>query len=133
MRKKTIEIVQLIQIPLINQDFIFIYGVKDYKRLSTYFIGQHELAKRVYADFDKTNPYTDAYVECYTEEDDSYYLSFVLKQVELGLIIHEITHLMQHIRTRFFPNGIEREFEAYLTEWIFNEIYKILKDNKLIQ
>jgi hypothetical protein len=112
---------------------MFIYGVKDYKRLSTYFIGQHELAKRVYADFDKTSLYTDAYVECYTEEDDSFYLSFVLKKVELGIIIHEITHLMQHIRTRFFPNGIEREFEAYLTEWIFNEIYKILKDNKLIQ
>jgi hypothetical protein len=131
-----VEIVESIQMPLIKQDFLFVYGVKNLKRLKTYFEKeQHGLVDRVFEDFDNVAVYTDAYVEYYREDNGEYYLSFVLRKVDeniLGTIVHEVVHLIQHVRKTFFSGKMEVEFEAYLTEWTFNEICKILKEHKII-
>lgn len=42
-------------------------------------------------------------------------------------IVHEIVHLMQKIRVIFWEGHQEKEFEAYMTEWLFKEVLIIAK------
>jgi hypothetical protein len=134
---KKVEVVESISIPLINQEFLFVSGVKNMKRLLTHFDkDRHDLVKEVFEGYDETPKTVDAYVEYYSKDDGTYYLAFVLRNINdkvYGTIVHEVVHIMQHIRKKFFLNKTEVEFEAYMTEWIFSEIVRLLKENQQIK
>lgn len=131
-----VEIVESIKIPLLNQEFLFVCGVKTLKKLREHFDkDKHKLVNEVFDGYDDVHVHTDAYVEYYRQDDGNYYLSLVIRKINdntLGVIVHEIVHIMQHIRKIFFLNKTEVEFEAYLTEWIFTEVCRIMKEHKLI-
>jgi len=134
---KSNEIVESIKIPLINQEFLFICGVKNMKSLRKHFDkDMHKLVNEIFDGYDDVNIYTSAYVEYYQTEQGHYYLSLVIRKIDdniLKTLVHEIVHIMQHIRKLFFLNKTEVEFEAYLTEWIFEQVCGILKSNQLIK
>jgi hypothetical protein len=45
----------------------------------------------------------------------------------IGNVNHEVTHLMQKIRRIFWNGHQEREFEAYMSEWVFKQVLEISK------
>lgn len=47
----------------------------------------------------------------------------------LPIIVHEITHLMQYIRNKFWEGHDEDEFEAYMAALYFKLIYNRIKKN----
>jgi hypothetical protein len=134
-KSKNVDIVESITIPLIGQEFLFIYNVKNLKKLKTHFDkDKHKILDKVFEDYDSTPNSVDGYVEQYTDKNENYYLSLVLKKSNniLTTLVHEIVHIMQHVREKFFLNNMEVEFEAYITEWIFKELHALLKENKVL-
>lgn len=134
-KSKNVEIVESITIPLIGQEFLFIYNVKTLNKLKVHFDkDKHKILDKVFEDYDSTSERVDGYVEQYTDKNENYYLSLVLKKSNniLTTLVHEIVHIVQHVREKFFPNDMEVEFEAYVTEWIFKELHTLLKENKVL-
>ncbi len=63
---------------------------------------------------------------------DSHYVVAFTTRKDFAVISHEVVHVKNHI---FLDCGIEAdcendEPEAYLTDWLFTQIYEFLKKNK---
>lgn len=128
MSKKPI--VKIITIPLIEQEVLFIYGVKDLKQLIK--LAKKEGIPKVsieheFFDYDEIIQSINGTFQYSSFKGNAGMFSIIVVHIEdeikeLGVIVHEITHCVQKIKECFLTKKQEREFEAYITEYIFKQI-----------
>lgn len=122
-----------ITVPLINLEILFIFNHDNMKEAVTWF--DKKGAKRfkeiiVQNDFD-SNKGGGACVITHLEPTHSCETVVVLfddttHKTFLPTVVHEITHIMQFIREKFWRDKEEMEFEAYIAQYLFTEILNVL-------
>jgi hypothetical protein len=135
---KNKEIVEVVQLPLLKQEFLFVVNVKTLKRLKKYFDDPKTIKRLEYVlqDYDEVAQPVDAYLAWSKDHEGYDHMVLVLRTINddvLNTLVHEIVHIMQHIRRIYFPNDEDVEFEAYLTAHIFSVLCDILRNNGLIK
>ena len=65
----------------------------------------------------------------FLDENDNYVVAFDSVNVSPGIIVHESVHIVNHILDALdtSPSTKEDELQAYLTQWVFQEITKTFK------
>lgn len=65
----------------------------------------------------------------FLDEDDNYVVAFDSVNVSNGIIVHESVHVVNHILDSLdtSPSTKEDELQAYLTQWVFEQITNIFK------
>lgn len=123
-------ITEVIKIPLINLEVLILVNHKSKASvLEDYDDGESKdlLIKILHdSDFEDLTQQNCAYIH-YTDEKSPKigYHVLQLHNARQSDVVHEICHLMQTVRNIFWPNQIEREFEAYMTGWIFEQVEEI--------
>lgn len=65
----------------------------------------------------------------FLDENDDYVVAFDKANVSNGVIVHECVHVVNHILDSLdtSPSTKEDELQAYLTQWVFEQISSIFK------
>lgn len=65
----------------------------------------------------------------FLDENDNYIVAFDSANVSNGVIVHESVHVVNHILDSLdtSPSTKEDELQAYLTQWVFEQISNVFR------
>jgi len=129
------KVCEVINFEMITQQVLFIQGYKNPKAILKQFVDDTEIRKLMeisLKDYEYYYERADGWVDCLEEGNTMLPILYISKPLntnslnDMGTLVHEIMHVVQHIRNRFWRNHDEIEFEAYVFEFLYKRIMELL-------
>jgi hypothetical protein len=131
------KICEIINLELIEQQVIFIQGYKSEKAILKNFGKRtkiREFMVDALSDYQALSATTNGWVTTIKEDGLMLPILFLSRPLDvnntksLGVLAHELIHVLQEIKKKFFPGTGEIEFDAYLYQFLFEKIITLVKD-----
>lgn len=131
------KICEIIDFDIIDQQVIFIQGYKSKKGVIKNFGKRtkiREFMEDALLDFDELISSTNGWVTTIKEGSTMIPILFMAQPINpndtksLGVLAHELIHVLQQIKKKYFPGTGEIEFDAYLYQFLFERILNMVKE-----
>lgn len=131
------KICEIINFDIIDQQVIFIQGHKSKKEVIKNFGKRtkiREFMEDALLDYDTLMNSTNGWVTTIKEGSTMIPILFMAQPINpndtksLGVLAHELIHVLQQIKKKYFPGTEEIEFDAYLYQFLFEKILNMAKE-----